>query len=203
MTKNLILLKLILFSSVIIAQNIDFKSNLISKEKIGMYNRTIKLEGFYYSKHIYVKSVKDSVRSIDPIIFFEDGTFLNFDNLGNGSLILNIKEKDKICALEPRQDFDTIIKYFKCYSEIVKKTKTNSVYSIDKNNIRIQHIGPNFFVEEQGTVLNDSVIVLQKRINYLTKEESNFNIIYKFQRSKRPKLSEIKRNSKIKKYFFK
>ena len=201
MYKNIIVLTLLFSSLGLTAQNIDYTTNIIPKEKIGVHNRTIKLDGFYYNKRINVRSVKDTAKYIDPIIFFEDGTVLNFDYIGNSSSTLSVKEKGKKCALKPRQDFDTIIDFFKCYSEVVDK-EINSVYSIDGNIIRIQHIGPNYFMEQRGVVVNDSVFVLHKSINYLTKKESNLNYIYQFQTSKRPNPTGFKRNSTIKNYFF-
>lgn len=202
MTKNLIVLTLLLSSFGLTAQNNKETTNIIPKEKIGVHNRTFNLEGFYFNKRMNVKTRKDTAKFIDPIIFYEDGTVLNFDYIGNSSSTLSVKGKEKRCTLKPRQDFDTIIEFFKCYSEVVDKREINSVYSIDGNIIRIQHIGPDYFMEEQGVVVNDSVFVLRKRINYLTKKESSQNFIYQFQTSKKPASTGIKRSSTIVNNFF-
>ena len=199
--KNIILLILILPSLNLIAQDNIYTDNVIPKDSIGVNNQNFKLEGFYYSKRLDVQSENHTAKYIDPMIFFKDGTVMNFDYFGNSSKTIKLKEKGKKCILKPKQNYSIIIDFFKCYAEIVNRKETNSVYSIDGSIIRIQHIGTNFFVEQRGTVLNDSTFIINKRINYKTNELVNENFKYQFQPSKKPDSTKLNPSSKIKKYF--
>jgi hypothetical protein len=199
--KTIILLILILPSLNLIAQENIYANNVIPKDNIGVNNRNFKLEGFYYSKRLDMKSGNHSAKYIAPMIFYKDGTVMNFDYFGNSSHTIRLKEKGKKCILKPKKDYSIIIDFFKCYAEIVNKKETNSVYSIDGSIIRIQHLGANFFVEQRGIVLNDSTFIITKRINYKTNQLVSENFKYQFQPSKKPDSTKLNPNSQIKNYF--
>ena len=176
---------------------------LVQKEKIGINNQNFKINGFYYSKHIRIKSKTDTVKYIHPIIFFENGMVVPFDFIGNSSNTLKRKGNGKKCKLKPRQDFNTIINFFRCYTEIVDKKKVFTVYSINSNMIRWQSITPKVFVEGRGVILNDTTFIYNQSLNYITKEFENKSQIYHFKASKKPDSTKLKPASEIKKYFFK
>ncbi|WP_026838859.1 hypothetical protein [Gillisia sp. JM1] len=199
--KNIIYLIIFLTSLQFYAQNTISTNRFILKEKIGVNNQNFILDGFYYSKRIHVKSENDTANYISPIIFFEDGTAMNFDFIGNSSNTIRVKEKGKKCILKPRQDFETIIDFFRCYAEIFERKEIYTVYSIEGNILRIQSLGPKFFVENRGIVINDSTFVINLSINYLTREFVNKNYTYQFQASKKPDSTKFEPTSKIKKYF--
>ncbi len=201
--RNIVCL-LIFFSFLkIYSQNNVPTDRLIQKEKIGTNNEYLKINGFYYSKRVNIKSENDTAKYISPMIFFEDGTVLTFDFIGNSSNTLKIKENGEKCILKPRQDFNTIINYFKCYAEIVDIKKIYTVYSIDDNFIRIQSVAPKFFVEKRGVILNDSTFVINQSINYMTRKFENKSYMYQFQTSKKPDSTDLEPNSEIQRYFLK
>lgn len=185
------------------SQNNIVEHQLIKKEKIGTNNKYLKINGFYYSKHIDVKPQNDTAKYISPIIFFKDGTALIFDFIGNSSTTLKRRKNGEKCILKPRQDFNTIINYFKCYASINDRNNISTVYSIDDNFIRIQSVSPKFFIEKRGVILNDSTFLINQSINYTTREFENQNYIYQFQTSKKPDSTNLKPNSEVQKYFLK
>lgn len=199
---KIVLLSLFLSTIATYAQDTIAIHQLIPKEKVGANAQNLKLDGFYYSKHLHIKPISDTARYISPMIFFKDGTTMDFDYIGNSSITLRKRAKGKKCLLKPRQDFETIIDFFKCYAEVVKKKEVYSVFSLDKDKIRIQTLAPHFFTERRGNVLNDSTFVITKRINYLTKEIKTEHIKYQFQNSKIPDATQLKPSAYIKKYFY-
>lgn len=203
--KKRFLILIILFTSLGLNAQKNIDSILIPKEKIGVHGRNFKLDGFYYSKHMYMRSQNDTARYISPHIFFKNGLMIRFDATGNGSFSNTINQKGKQCTIEPGQDFETIIEFFKCRAELFKVRRTPSVYSIDKNILRIQSINPeyNHILELQGVVYNDSTFVITKSIDYITNEVKEKNEIYHFQSSKKPDSTKLKPTPYIKKYFFK
>mgnify|MGYP006432156307 FL=1 len=199
-----IIYTLIFFSFLeVFSQNTINTDRLIQKEKIGSDNKNFKINGFYYTKLINIKSKKDTAKYISPIILYKNGTALNFDYTGNSSNTLKIKENGQKCSLKPRQDFDVIIDYFKCLAEIVKRNKVSTVYSIKDKLLKIQIVGSELFVEKRGIILNDSTFLINQSINYMTKEFENINHIYQFKTSKKPDSTKLKPNSEIQKYFLK
>src|SRR5690606_4096499 len=200
--KHLLILTLCLCTSGLLAQNVDFDKYLIPKEKIGVHNRTFKLDGFYYSKHIHIKSINDTARYIAPVILYKNGTGMNFDYIGNGYRAVTEKDNNDGCTLAYRSGFDSIIKYFKCYSKSIKKRILSNVFSIDGNSIRIQHLGVDYLIEMRGVIINDSTFLINNLMNYKTKEVTPLNHIYQFQASTPPESKKIKPNATIRRYFF-
>lgn len=201
--KNIILLILILSFAELNSQENIYSKKIIPKGKIGINNQSFKIDGFFYCKRLDRQSENYTAKFIDPIIFFKDGTLMNFDYIGNSSMTLKIKNKGNNCVLKPKQDYETIIDFFKCYVATVKRTEINSIYSINKNIIRIQYIGKNFFVEDRGIVLNDSTFVIKMRYDYKTNKSVKKNFEYQYKASNKPDSTNLKLHSEIKKYFFK
>ncbi|MBU2920210.1 hypothetical protein KO504_02575 [Winogradskyella psychrotolerans] len=201
--KHIFLVLAALISLQLKAQDAISTDQLIPKESIGVHNRNFKLGGFYYRQKSNVNSVNDTVNYIAPLIFFKNGTVKPFDYIGNTSSTLRIKGKGKKCILKPREDFETIITFFKCFAEVVKLKEIYSVYSIEGDRIRIQSFGAHFFVENRGKVLNDSTFVITKSINYGTKKVVDKNYTYQFHVSKKPDSTKFKPSSVIQKYYLK
>ena len=183
---NIILFYILFFPLVLTAQDELNSKKPIPIDKVGVHNRNIRLDGFYYERKMEINSKNDTIRYIAPMIFFKNGTISSFDFIGNSSMTLRFKKGKKKCKLKPKQNFDTIIEFFKCYCEVIDLIDRNSIYSIDGNVIRIQSFQNGLIYEGQGVVLNDSTFVMNKSINYRYNFVTNYKKIYEFQLSKKP-----------------
>ena len=185
------------------SQNINYTAKVIPKEKIGVHNQNFKLNGFYYNKKLRVDNIKDTVYAIKPMIFYKNGIYMGFHTLGNSSKRFRKKVGKQKCILKPRQNFYTIINFFKCYVNIANRKEITSVYSVNEAIIRIQHINKHIFIEERGVVLNDSTFLINKRIDYIKKNVKTIEDIYHFKASNKPDSTEFIVKPKIKTWFFK
>ncbi|GAB1308548.1 hypothetical protein KH5_12310 [Urechidicola sp. KH5] len=198
---NTILFYILLFPLVLTAQDELNSKKPIPIDKVGVHNSNLRIDGFYYQRKSKIKSKNDTIRYISPIIFFKNGAVFPFDYIGNSSMTLRFKKGKKKCKLKPKQNFDTIINFFKCYSEIINSRDKYPIYSVDGNVIRIQSFRNGLIYERQGMVINDSTFVMYKSINYLNNTVKNDKSIYKFQLSKKPDSTIIKPNYHVKQYF--
>lgn len=199
---NLIYLFVFLNSMVSFSQINVHSERLIKKENMGNVDRTLKTNGFYYSMRIRIESKNDTVKYVHPMILFESGKLLKFDYIGNSSMTLKRKGENQKCRLKPEQDFDRIIDFSKCYTEVVDERKIYSVYAINGNILKIQSLGNGYFKEKRGVILNDTTFVINQSIDYLTKEFENKKYLYQFKASNIPNPRRFKTTSTIQKYFF-
>ena len=136
-----LLFYIFLSSFVLTAQNEFSSKSPIPVDSIGVHNRNFRLDGFYYEGGMKITPDNDTIRSIAPMIFFKNGTVIPFDSFGSSSRTLRYKKGKKKCKLRPKQDFDTIIEFIKCFFEVVDMSNRDGypVYSIDGNQLRIQY----------------------------------------------------------------
>lgn len=197
-----ILLVLILTTPIVLtAQDDVFSKNPIPIDKLGIHNRNFKIDGFYYERRMRITSENDTINTIIPMIFFENGTAFPFDSFGNSSSRLRFKKGKKKCKLNPKQNFDTVFEFIKCYCEIVELRDKYPIYSIDGNLLRAQFFDDGLAFERQGVILNDSTFVINKTINYKLKWVNYDKHIYKFHQSTKPDSTNIKPYDDIKHYF--
>jgi len=100
------------------------------KEEVGIQHNELKTNGFYYSKQ-----QAGSKRYISPIVLYENGPVLLFDNFGNSSSPLIKTKNGKECSLETGQDHETIIEFFECYLEMVDFKTIHSVFFVKDSQI--------------------------------------------------------------------
>lgn len=195
---NTILFYILFFPLILNAQDELNSKKPIPIDKVGVHNSNIRLDGFYYERRMEINSKNDTIRYIAPMIFFKNGTFISPDFIGNSSMTLRFKKGKKKCKLKPKQNFDTIIDFFKCYCEVIDSIDRNSIYSVDGNVIRIQSFQNGLIYEGQGVVINDSTFVMNKSINYRYNFVKNYKSIYKFQLSKKPAIPNLPTSDIIK-----
>jgi len=191
--KNIILFLLIFSFFESFAQNETIKRYLIPKESIGIKNSNLKLNGFYYTKYIRLKSEKDTIKFIAPLILFENGIYTNYDYTGNGG---DIKKKvlQKMCVLnkKSKKKFRTIISFFECFSPSIKHDKAYNVYSINKKTIKMQILFKNRLIGRTGIILNDSTFVINKLLDYNNKKIEDVNLVYYLKKSVKPDSTKLK-----------
>lgn len=194
MKKNISFI-LILYSLFAFPQKSNIKKHLISKDKLGLNNSNLKIDGFYYTKYIDVYSKKDSIKYIFPIFLFENGTLGSFDYLGNGSVTLRKKVLGKKCILKMpnKKDFKKVVSFLKCYAPSIKYKKAYNFFYVNKNIIITQTLYKNKVIESRGIILNDSTFIIKKRLNYFTKKIDNVNLLYHFEKSIKPSQPEIEK----------
>ena len=198
------LILLLMLSNSTFGQTEDFTKYLIPKDKIGVHNSNFKLNGYYYNKQIRVDDEKDTIRAILPLMFYKNGTRMGYDLIGKNKEILEARAKNGPCFLRPKQDFETIHEFIQCKMGESRKRMMLSVYSVDKSIIRIQSlIGTKHFFESRGVVLNDSMYVINKRINYITKEVRDAEDVFYFRRAQKPDSIKFTVSKTIDKFFFK
>lgn len=165
------------------------KKRLIPKEKIGLNNSKIKLNGFYYSKHVRLNYFNDTIRFISPIILFKNGTVAHSDYIGNGSGTLEKTVLGKKCTLKipHKKSFKEVVSFFNCYLPSIKYKKVYSFYSIEGKSIRIQTLYKGDLKEEKGVILNDSTLLIKKIIDYNSNKIEHVNLLYYFKKSIKPK----------------
>ena len=187
--KKLILFLFIFTYINIFSQDEEINKYLIPKEKIGLNNSNLRIDGFYYSKHKHLIYTNDTIRYISPLFLFKNGTSAYSDYLGNGSAIINKKVLGKRCKINMpnKKEFSEVISFFKCFAPSIKYKKSFSNFYIKDSTIKIQTIFKNVFLEDRGKILNDTSFIIKKRIDYYNKSIKDVNIIYHFEKSTKPK----------------
>lgn len=196
--KKLLKLTFLIFISCSSSKSILISNEYKPKEEVGIQNNELKTNGFYYSKH-----EKRNKKFINPIVLFEKGPVMLFDNFGNGSN-KNVKIKNgQKCYLDTGQNHETIIQFFECYLKIVDFVTIYSVFFVKDGLIKIESRGNDFLLYHYGNILNDSTFVINKIVNLKAKRVYNEKRVYHFKKSQKPDLTKSKLYSGLEKYYFK
>jgi len=191
--KNIILFLLVLSFSDSFAQNQEIEKYLIPKENIGKKNSNLKLNGFYYTKYIRLKSENDTIKFIAPLFLFKNGIIAGSDYVGNG---IDIRKRvfQKKCVLnkKSKKKFITIISFFECFSPSIKYDRAYTIYSINKTTIKTQSLANNKLFGSTGIILNDSTFVIKKLLDYNNKKVEDVNQVFYFRESIKPDSSKLK-----------
>lgn len=172
------------------------KKHLIPKDKIGRNKSNLKINGYYYTKHIDIKVPRDTIKYIAPLVLFENGSAFIYDYVGNGKGIYKRSFGDTTCFLneEGKKNFSNITAYFTCLLPSLEFKDVYTVYAIYDRIIKIQRKHKKYLREETGIIINDSTFVINKVIDYTNKKMNDVEQIYFFKKAIKPDSSKLKLN---------
>jgi hypothetical protein len=175
-------------------QKRNIKNHLIPKNKIGLNNNNLKINGYYYTKHIDIKIPRDTIKYIAPLVLFENGSAFRYDYVGNGKGISKRSFGDTTCFLneEGKKNFSNITEYFACLLPSLEFKEVYTVYAVYDRIIKIQRKYKKYLREETGIIINDSTFVINKVIDYTNKEMNDVEEIYFFKKAIKPDSSKLK-----------